>query len=176
MALQPGRHLLVEHDLGVLVAAPAQDEAEELDQDHRSSEIHSVGRPILLSLFGGSGLKAPVGFAGAALVEPVLSGPDMLTNVYPNRSQLVLGVLVGMLSIAAGLIWLERRLLGFWQDRYGPNRVGPFGLAQVVADMIKIFSKEDWIPPFADKPVFILAPAVIIVTVLMSFAVISTSV
>jgi len=76
------------------------------------------------------------------------------------------------MSAAAGLIWLERRLLALWQDRYGPNRVGPLGLAQVVADMIKIFSKEDWIPPFADKPVFVLAPAVIIVTVLMSFAVI----
>jgi NADH-quinone oxidoreductase subunit H len=84
----------------------------------------------------------------------------------------VVGVLVGAMSIAAGLIWLERRLLGLWQDRYGPNRVGPFGLMQVLADMIKIFSKEDWIPPFADKPVFILAPAVILVTVLMSFAVV----
>jgi NADH-quinone oxidoreductase subunit H len=84
----------------------------------------------------------------------------------------VVGVLAGAMSIAAGLIWLERRLLGLWQDRYGPNRVGPLGLMQVLADMIKIFSKEDWIPPFADKPVFVLAPAVIIVTVLMSFAVI----
>jgi NADH-quinone oxidoreductase subunit H len=84
----------------------------------------------------------------------------------------VVGVLAGALSIAAGLIWLERRLLGLWQDRYGPNRVGPLGLMQVLADMIKIFSKEDWIPPFADRPVFVLAPAVIIVTVLMSFAVI----
>jgi len=84
----------------------------------------------------------------------------------------VLGVLIGSMSAAAGLIWLERRLLALWQDRYGPNRVGPFGLAQVVADMIKIFGKEDWIPPFADKPAFILAPAVIIVTVLMSFAVV----
>ena len=73
---------------------------------------------------------------------------------------------------SAGLIWLERRLLALWQDRYGPNRVGPFGLLQVVADMIKIFTKEDWIPPFADKPVFVLAPAVIVVTVLMSFAVV----
>jgi NADH-quinone oxidoreductase subunit H len=82
------------------------------------------------------------------------------------------GVLIVSLSIAAGLIWLERRLLGLWQDRYGPNRVGPFGLMQVMADMIKIFTKEDWIPPFADKPVFVIAPAVIIVTVLMSFAVI----
>ena len=69
------------------------------------------------------------------------------------------------------MIWLERRLLALWQDRYGPNRVGPFGLLQVVADMIKIFFKEDWIPPFADRAVFIIAPAVIVITVLMSFAV-----
>jgi NADH-quinone oxidoreductase subunit H len=85
---------------------------------------------------------------------------------------IIVGVLVFALSVAAGLIWVERRLLGLWQDRYGPNRVGPFGLLQVVADMIKIFSKEDWVPPFADKPVFIIAPAVIIATVLMSFAII----
>jgi NADH-quinone oxidoreductase subunit H len=84
----------------------------------------------------------------------------------------VFGVLIVALSIAAGLIWLERRLLGVWQDRYGPNRTGPFGLLQVLADVIKIFSKEDWIPPFADRFVFVLAPAVIIFTVLMSFAII----
>ena len=85
---------------------------------------------------------------------------------------LLFGVLIVVLSIAAGLIWLERRLLGFWQDRYGPNRVGPFGSLQVLADMIKIFAKEDWVPPFADKVVFVLAPAIIILTVLMTFAVI----
>src|SRR5512147_1486993 len=84
----------------------------------------------------------------------------------------VFGVLSVMLFIASGLIWLERRLLGLWQDRYGPNRVGPFGLFQVVADMIKVFTKEDWIPPFADRAVFIIAPAVIVVVVLMSFTVI----
>jgi NADH-quinone oxidoreductase subunit H len=82
------------------------------------------------------------------------------------------GVLIVVMSIAAGLIWLERRLLGLWQDRYGPNRVGPFGLLQVLADMIKIFAKEDWVPPFADKFVFVIAPAVIMVTVLLSFAII----
>jgi len=84
----------------------------------------------------------------------------------------ILLVLAGAMSVAAGLIWLERRLLGLWQDRYGPNRVGPFGLLQVLADMIKIFTKEDWIPPFADKPVFVIAPMIIIATVLLSFAVI----
>jgi len=92
-----------------------------------------------------------------------------MTSPYPIAT--IIGVLIVALSIASGLIWLERRLLALWQDRYGPNRVGPFGLFQVVADMIKIFTKEDWIPPFADKPVFVLAPAIIVVTVLMTFAV-----
>ncbi|HEY8226291.1 MAG TPA: NADH-quinone oxidoreductase subunit H, partial [Pyrinomonadaceae bacterium] len=68
---------------------------------------------------------------------------------------IVTGVLIAVLTIAAGLIWLERRLLALWQDRYGPNRVGPAGLLQVLADTIKLVWKEDWIPPFADKPVFI---------------------
>ena len=85
---------------------------------------------------------------------------------------IVAGVLIAVLTIAAGLIWLERRLLALWQDRYGPNRVGPAGLLQVLADTIKLIWKEDWIPPFADKPVFIIAPAVIMITVLMTFAVI----
>ena len=91
----------------------------------------------------------------------------------PIRSLVIIvGVLAVLMSVSAGLIWLERRLLALWQDRYGPNRVGPFGLLQVLADMIKILSKEDWIPPFADKPVFVIAPALIVVTVLLSFAVI----
>ncbi|NIP41195.1 MAG: NADH-quinone oxidoreductase subunit NuoH [candidate division Zixibacteria bacterium] len=83
-----------------------------------------------------------------------------------------IGVLLGVFTLAPGLIWLERRLLALWQDRYGPNRVGPFGIFQVIADMIKIFFKEDWIPPFADKFVFFIAPGIIMLTVLMSFAVI----
>ncbi len=84
-------------------------------------------------------------------------------------------VLLGVLAIGAWLIILERRLLALWQDRYGPNRAGPFGLAQIVADMVKIFFKEDWVPPFADKVPFILAPGVIIATVLLSFAVVPFS-
>ncbi len=85
---------------------------------------------------------------------------------------IVVGVLAVLLGVASGLIWLERRLLALWQDRLGPNRVGPFGLLQVAADMIKIFWKEDWIPPFADKAVFVLAPAIIMIAVLTSFAVV----
>jgi NADH-quinone oxidoreductase subunit H len=92
-----------------------------------------------------------------------------VTSPYPIAS--IFGILIFALTIASGLIWIERRLLALWQDRYGPNRVGPFGLLQVLADTIKLLTKEDWIPPFADKPVFIVAPAIIMVTVLMSFAV-----
>ncbi len=93
-------------------------------------------------------------------------------NETASKLPMIAGVLVTLLTLSALLIWLERRLLGFWQERYGPNRVGPFGLLQSVADMIKIFMKEDWVPPFADKAVFVIAPAVIIITVLMSFAVV----
>lgn len=85
---------------------------------------------------------------------------------------IIAGVLFIVLTIAAGLIYIERRLLALWQDRYGPNRVGPFGLGQVLADMIKIFMKEDWIPPFADKPVFVLAPGILIFTILLTFGVV----
>ena len=85
---------------------------------------------------------------------------------------IIAGVLIIVLTIAAGLIYVERRLLALWQDRYGPNRVGPFGLGQVLADMLKIFMKEDWIPPFADKPVFIIAPGILIFTILLTFGVV----
>ncbi len=96
-----------------------------------------------------------------------------MKDVSTLRQLIILfSILIVVLTIGGGLIWLERRLLGLWQDRYGPNRVGPFGILQVMADMIKVFTKEDWIPPFADKAVFIIAPAVIVVVVLMSFAII----
>ena len=82
------------------------------------------------------------------------------------------GILVALLALAALLTWVERRLLGLWQDRYGPNRAGPFGSLQVLADMIKILFKQDWVPPFADAPVFVIAPAIAMITVFVAFAVI----
>ncbi len=85
---------------------------------------------------------------------------------------IIVVILTGLTIVSSGLIWLERRLLALWQDRYGPNRVGPFGLLQVPADIIKIFTKEDWVPPFADKPVFVIAPALIMITTFLSFAVV----
>ncbi|WP_226665696.1 NADH-quinone oxidoreductase subunit NuoH [Microbulbifer aggregans] len=84
----------------------------------------------------------------------------------------IFGILISVVVIAAGLTWVERRLLGFWQDRPGPNRVGPFGLLQVVADMLKLFFKEDFIPRFADIPVFVLAPVIVMATMLLGFSII----
>lgn len=93
--------------------------------------------------------------------------PVLTAVLVAGAKSLVL--LVALVIAAAMLIWLERRLLALWQDRYGPNRVGPFGLLQVMADMIKIFFKEDWLPSFVDRPVFLLAPLVAMTTALLVF-------
>ena len=82
---------------------------------------------------------------------------------------------VVLLAIAVGgaavMTWFERRLLGIWQDRLGPNRLGPFGILQVAADMLKLLFKHDWVPPFADRVVFVFAPTAIVVAMLLGFAV-----
>ena len=80
-----------------------------------------------------------------------------------------------LIPIAAMLVWVERRMIGIWQDRLGPNRVGPYGILQSLADLLKILGKEDWIPPFSDRLVFTIAPVIGAVCVLMSFAVIPFS-
>jgi NADH-quinone oxidoreductase subunit H len=84
----------------------------------------------------------------------------------------VILILAVVFSFAALLSWIERRLLGVWQDRYGPNRVGPFGVLQIAADAIKLLTKEDWVPPFAERTLFVLAPAIIAITTLLAFAVV----
>ena len=68
--------------------------------------------------------------------------------------------------------WFERRMLGRFQTRLGPNRWGPFGLFQPIADGIKFFTKEDTVPEDADWLVFLLAPIVLLVPAFMVFAVI----
>lgn len=85
---------------------------------------------------------------------------------------LILPVCVGALVAALFLVWWERRVLGWFQDRLGPNRVGWFGILQAVADGIKLLTKDDWVPPFGDRLLFILAPIVVAGAMLMSFVVV----
>jgi NADH-quinone oxidoreductase subunit H len=81
-------------------------------------------------------------------------------------------VLVGLLVVAGWLVYGERRLLGWIQIRLGPNRAGPFGLLQPVADILKLLTKEDVVPAGADRMIFLYAPAVVSVTALLIFAVV----
>jgi NADH-quinone oxidoreductase subunit H len=78
--------------------------------------------------------------------------------------------LIGLM-MAIPLIWLERKWVARLQDRIGPNRVGPFGIFQVFADMVKIFTKEDLIPQGADKIIFSLAPVLAMAGVIGIWAV-----
>ena len=81
-------------------------------------------------------------------------------------------VLGAVLGLAAYLVLLERVLLGRFQIRYGPNRVGPYGLLQPIADGIKLMLKEDFILNGADRFIYLFAPAVVATTALLMFAVI----
>lgn len=81
-------------------------------------------------------------------------------------------VLLVVLAIAAYLVWVERKFLARLQIRYGPNRAGPFGLLQPVADIIKMITKEDTVPDGADRALFLIAPAVVATTALLMFSVV----
>ncbi len=88
-------------------------------------------------------------------------------------SVIVIVVIIHVLAVGAlYLVLLERRIAAWIQDRCGPNRVGPLGLAQPIADAIKLLLKEDYIARRADIPLFILAPALAVIPALISFAII----
>src|SRR3954471_23238951 len=77
-----------------------------------------------------------------------------------------------LLGAVAYTVWLERKVIGRMQNRWGPTRVGPFGLLQPIADGIKFIVKEDMLPPGVNKPLFILAPLLAVALGLTSLAVI----
>ena len=84
----------------------------------------------------------------------------------------LLAVLIVLLTLAAYLVWVERKLLARIQARFGPNRAWRFGLLQPLADVIKLMTKEDTVPEGADKRIFLLAPGMVGATALLIFAVI----
>ncbi|URJ24323.1 NADH-quinone oxidoreductase subunit NuoH [Candidatus Blochmanniella camponoti] len=81
-------------------------------------------------------------------------------------------ILLVVVACGAYMSFLERRLLALFQNRYGPNRVGWHGSLQLCADLIKVMFKEDWIPPFSDRIVFVLAPVIAFISSLMSVLII----
>ena len=95
----------------------------------------------------------------------------------PGWIILVKGLLIFVVCVIATLmsVWGERRLVARMQQRLGPNRVGPFGLIQSLADGVKLALKEDLIPKAADRIVFVIAPIISATTCFMSFAVIPLS-
>ena len=84
----------------------------------------------------------------------------------------VVAVFAVLMLVVAYLTLAERKILGRIQVRYGPNRVGPFGLFQPIADGIKAFFKEDLVPALADKTLFVIAPMISITAAISLFAVI----
>jgi NADH-quinone oxidoreductase subunit H len=85
---------------------------------------------------------------------------------------LLLGFFVIFPGIVAYMVWLERKVAARFQDRIGPNRVGPLGLLQPIADAIKLLTKEDLVPRSADRIVHVAAPVMVIVSAFLVMAVI----
>ena len=85
--------------------------------------------------------------------------------------KILLAVFILMTAVAYTTL-LERKVVGHMQNRWGPSRVGPFGIWQPLADGLKFIFKEDVTPPFANKPLYLLAPVIALVTALTSVAVI----
>jgi NADH-quinone oxidoreductase subunit H len=81
-------------------------------------------------------------------------------------------IMIVLLTAAAYLVWVERKLLGRMQARFGPNRAGWFGLLQPLVDLVKLITKEDTVPEGASKTLFLLAPGVTALMALLIFAVI----
>src|SRR5215217_3255292 len=99
---------------------------------------------------------------------PRYLGPVDILDVLPYVA--VVCILGFILAIVPGLIWIERVAISLMQDRIGPNRVGPRGLLQTIADGVKLFFKEDVQPANVDKRIYFLAPVLAMIPALAAGA------
>ncbi len=115
----------------------------------------------------------PLQFISLWLQQLLVNAGMSATLAYPlvNIAGAVVLPLLSLLWVIF-LIWYERKLIGRIQDRFGPNRVGPWGIIQPFADMIKIFAKEYITPTGADKIPFNMAPILVVASVMFMWAVI----
>ena len=104
---------------------------------------------------------------------------EQLINWFPEWARpfimpmITIGIVLQVnLGVCSYLILLERKLSAWMQDRIGPNRVGPWGLLQPVADMLKLLLKEDVIPGHVNKFLYVLAPGISVFTTMLAFAVV----
>lgn len=116
------------------------------------------------------------------LIHDALGNGLTSIGVPADVTRLIVFLIMGIIVVTVILIvapvmmmymtWLERKLVARMQDRLGPNRVGPFGLLQPIADMVKFLTKEDIVPEGVDGPVHLLAPILVVIPVILSFAII----
>lgn len=111
------------------------------------------------------------------MIGLVLSS-DLMGSLTPLQFAVLATLLKGavvlfvLLTLAGYLVFVERKVIARLQHRVGPNRAGPWGLLQPLADVLKLLTKEESFPPFVNKVLFILAPAIITVTGLLGFAIV----
>src|SRR3989337_449379 len=112
-----------------------------------------------------------LGNAVGALLEQIddCGAPDWVPYVVSGLIGVLAILLWGVLSVLA-FIWIERRVVGLMQNRIGPNRVGPFGMLQPVADALKLLLKEPITPRAADKLIFLAGPIAIFIPTIVVFA------
>ncbi len=121
------------------------------------TNIYNAINAFLNGLLGGAGLR-----------------PDAASAIVAAIMGLIVGTVVLLFGVGVvlTLIWLERKVAARVQDRVGPNRVGPFGMLQPVADTIKMFIKEDIVPTNADGLVHLLAPVIALAPAVLAFVVV----